>query len=92
MDQSPVVKMTMYKGAYYGAIAGLLPLGQYLLRLLYLNWKLAYLCLHSILLLDSLGLNNFILAAYTGFGLHLLTGTILGQQLKRLLPDGGESK
>ena len=73
MDRSPVVKMTMYKGAYYGAIAGLLPLGQYLLRLLYLNWLIYVYILFYYWI--ALGLNNFILAAYAGFGLHLLNNT-----------------
>jgi hypothetical protein len=40
----------------------------------------------------GLGLNNVIIAAYVGFGLHLLTGSALGEYLELLGSDGKKSR
>src|SRR5919199_5434174 len=72
-------KRPVMEGAKYGAIAGLIA-----------TWSISTAIAASELELDlpistfysiigvSLGSINFITAAYLGFGLHLITGTILG--------------
>jgi hypothetical protein len=74
-----VFKRPVMEGAKYGAIAGLIA-----------TWSISTAIAASELELDlpistfysiigvSLGSINFITAAYLGFGLHLITGTILG--------------
>lgn len=71
-----------YKGAVYGAFAGFIA-----------TWSISTAIAASEVVLGlqistfysimgiSLGLNNVINAAYMGFGLHLLTGTIIGAVL-----------
>jgi hypothetical protein len=71
-----------YKGAVYGAFAGFIA-----------TWSISTVIAASEVVLGlqistfysimgiSLGLNNVITAAYMGFGLHLLTGTIIGAVL-----------
>jgi hypothetical protein len=71
-----------YKGAVYGAFAGFIA-----------TWSISTAIAASEVVLGlqistfysimgiSLGLNNVITAAYMGFGLHLLTGTIIGAVL-----------
>ena len=71
-----------FKGAKYGALAGFIA-----------TWSISSAIAASELALHleigtfysiigiSLGLNNATMAAYLGFGLHLLTGTILGALL-----------
>ncbi len=71
-----------YKGAVYGAFAGFIA-----------TWSISTVIAASEVVLGlqistfysimgiSLGLNNVINAAYMGFGLHLLTGTIIGAVL-----------
>jgi hypothetical protein len=71
-----------YKGAVYGAFAGFI-----------VTWSISTVIAASEVVLGlqistfysimgiSLGLNNVITAAYMGFGLHLLTGTIIGAVL-----------
>ena len=71
-----------YKGAVYGALAGFIA-----------TWSISTAIAASEVVLGlqistfysimgiSLGLNNVITAAYMGFGLHLLTGTIIGAVL-----------
>jgi hypothetical protein len=77
-DSQVFVRPTM-EGAKYGAIAGLIA-----------TWSISTAIAASELELGlpistfyavmgiSLGSTNFVTAAYLGFGLHLLTGTILG--------------
>jgi hypothetical protein len=71
-----------YKGAVYGAFAGFIA-----------TWSISTAIAASEVVLGlqistfysimgiSLGLNNVITATYMGFGLHLLTGTIIGAVL-----------
>lgn len=71
-----------YKGAVYGAFAGFIA-----------TWSISTAIAASEVVLGlqistfysimgiSLGLNNVVTAAYMGFGLHLLTGTIIGAVL-----------
>lgn len=71
-----------YKGAVYGAFAGFIA-----------TWSISTAIAASEVVIGlqistfysimgiSLGLNNVVTAAYMGFGLHLLTGTIIGAVL-----------
>ena len=80
--QSKNELVVTFKGAKYGAFAGLIA-----------TWSLSSAIAASELVLGlqigtfysivgiSLGLNNVITAAVVGFGLHLLTGTALGALL-----------
>src|SRR5215203_2314566 len=78
-DNSQVFRRPMLEGAKYGSLAGLIA-----------TWSISTAIAASELELGlpistfyaiigmSLGSINFIAAAYLGFGLHILTGTILG--------------
>src|ERR671925_1430709 len=78
-DNSQLLRRPVLEGAKYGAIAGLIA-----------TWSISTAIAASELELGlpistfyaimgiSLGSIDFITAAYLGFGLHLLTGTILG--------------
>ena len=78
-NNSQVFRRPIIEGAKYGAIAGLIA-----------TWSISTAIAASELELGlpistfyaiigtSLGSNDFITAAYLGFGLHLVTGTILG--------------
>ena len=78
-ENSPVFRKRVMQGAKYGAIAGLIA-----------TWSISTAIAASELELGlpistfyavmgiSLGSMDFVTAAYLGFGLHLLTGTILG--------------
>jgi hypothetical protein len=78
-DNSQVFRRPIIEGAKYGAIAGLIA-----------TWSISTAIAASELELGlpistfyavmgiSLGSNDFVTAAYLGFGLHLVTGTILG--------------
>ena len=78
-NNSQVFRRPIIEGAKYGAIAGLIA-----------TWSISTAIAASELELGlpistfyavigiSLGSNDFIASAYLGFGLHLLTGTILG--------------
>src|ERR687893_46187 len=78
-NNSQVFRRPIIEGAKYGAIAGLIA-----------TWSISTAIAASELELDlpistfygvigiSLGSTDFVTAAYLGFGLHLLTGTIVG--------------
>jgi hypothetical protein len=78
-DNSQVFRRPIIEGAKYGAIAGLIA-----------TWSVSTAIAASELELGlpistfyavvgiSLGSTDFVIAAYLGFGLHLLTGTIVG--------------
>src|SRR5687768_8384906 len=78
-NNSQVFRRPIMEGAKYGAIAGLIA-----------TWSISAAIAASELELGlpistfyavmgiSLGSNDFVAAAYLGFGLHILTGTILG--------------
>ena len=70
--------MVMYKGAYYGAIAGFIATWSIstTIAVSELEIGLPMTTCYSVIGI-ALGLNNFTLAAYAGFGLHILTGTLL---------------
>jgi hypothetical protein len=74
--------MVTFKGIKYGAFAGFIATWSIssLIAIIELLVGLKISTFYSIMGI-SLGLNNVATAAYTGFGLHLLTGTILGAVL-----------
>jgi hypothetical protein len=74
--------MVTFKGIKYGAFAGFIATWSIssLIALIELLVGLKISTFYSIMGI-SLGLNNVSTAAYAGFGLHLLTGTILGAVL-----------
>ena len=79
MSKTATEKLVMFKGAQYGAIAGFIA-----------TWSISTAIAASEIELGmqigtfytvlgiALGLNNAITSAYLTFGLHILTGTILG--------------
>jgi hypothetical protein len=71
-----------FKGIKYGAFAGFIATWSIssLIAIIELLVGLKISTFYSIMGI-SLGLNNVVTAAYAGFGLHLLTGTILGAVL-----------
>lgn len=75
----PTKRMVIYKAAKYGAIAGIIATWSISTAIAASEYEigLAISTFYSIIGI-ALGLNNIITAAYVGFGLHLLTGTILG--------------
>ena len=74
--------MVTFKGIKYGAFAGFIATWSIssLIAIIELLVGLKISTFYSIMGI-SLGLNNVATAAYAGFGLHLLTGTILGAVL-----------
>jgi hypothetical protein len=74
--------MVTFKGIKYGAFAGFIATWSIssLIAIIELLVGLKISTFYSIMGI-SLGLNNVVTAAYAGFGLHLLTGTILGAVL-----------
>ena len=74
--------MVTFKGIKYGAFAGFIATWSIssLIAIIELLVGLKISTFYSIMGI-SLGLNNVSTAAYAGFGLHLLTGTILGAVL-----------
>jgi hypothetical protein len=74
--------MVIFKGIKYGAFAGFIATWSIssLIAIIELLVGLKISTFYSIMGI-SLGLNNVATAAYAGFGLHLLTGTILGAVL-----------
>ena len=74
--------MVTFKGIKYGAFAGFIATWSVssLIAIIELSLGLKISTFYSIMGI-SLGLNNVSTAAYAGFGLHLLTGTILGAVL-----------
>jgi hypothetical protein len=74
--------MVTFKGIKYGAFAGFIATWSIssLIAIIELLVGLKISTFYSIMGI-SLGLNNVVTAAYVGFGLHLLTGTILGAVL-----------
>jgi hypothetical protein len=74
--------MVTFKGIKYGAFAGFIATWSIssLIAIIELLVGLNISTFYSIMGI-SLGLNNVATAAYAGFGLHLLTGTILGAVL-----------
>ena len=74
--------MVTFKGIKYGAFAGFIATWSIssLIAIIELLVGLKISTFYSIMGI-SLGLNNVTTAAYAGFGLHLLTGTILGAVL-----------
>jgi hypothetical protein len=74
--------MVTFKGIKYGAFAGFIATWSIssLIAIIELLVGLKISTFYSIMGI-SLGLNNVATAAYGGFGLHLLTGTILGAAL-----------
>jgi hypothetical protein len=79
MSKTATEKLVIYKGAQYGALAGFIA-----------TWSISTAIAASEIELGmqigtfytvlgiALGLNNAITSAYLTFGLHILTGTILG--------------
>jgi hypothetical protein len=74
--------MVTFKGIKYGAFAGFIATWSIssLIAIIELLVGLKISTFYSIMGI-SLGLNNVVTAAYAGFGLHLLAGTILGAVL-----------
>ena len=74
--------MVIFKGIKYGAFAGFIATWSIssLIAIIELLVGLKISTFYSIMGI-SLGLNNVATAAFAGFGLHLLTGTILGAVL-----------
>ena len=74
--------MVTLKGIKYGAFAGFIATWSIssLIAIIELSLGLKISTFYSIMGI-SLGLNNVSTAAYAGFGLHLLTGTIIGAVL-----------
>ena len=74
--------MVIFKGIKYGAFAGFIATWSIssLIAIIELLVGLKISTFYSIMGI-SLGVNNVATAAYAGFGLHLLTGTILGAVL-----------
>ena len=74
--------MVTFKGIKYGAFAGFIATWSIssLIAIIELLVGLKISTFYSIMGI-SLGLNNVVTAAYASFGLHLLTGTILGAVL-----------
>jgi len=76
----PTKRMVIYKATQYGAIAGIIATWSISTAIAASEYEigLPISTFYSIIGI-ALGLNNNIVAAaYVGFGLHLLTGTILG--------------
>ena len=73
-------KRVTYTGILYGAIAGLIASWSISTAIavveVIIGWRMS--TFYSILGLSSGLTDNFATAAYLGFGLHILTGTILG--------------
>ena len=72
-------QLARYKGVKYGAIAGMIATWSISTAIAASEVELGLpiSTFYSILGL-SLGIDDFVFAAYVGFGLHILTGTILG--------------
>src|SRR5215211_1875187 len=78
-DNSQVFRRPMLEGAKYGAIAGLIATWSISTAIAAseLELGLPISTFYSIMGI-SLGSIDFVTAAYIGFGLHIITGTILG--------------
>src|SRR5919202_595363 len=74
-----LARMIMYKGAKYGAIAGLIATWSIYTAIAAseLELGLPISTFYSIMGI-ALGSDNAVTAAYLGFGLHLITGALLG--------------
>jgi hypothetical protein len=76
----PIKRMVIYKATQYGAIAGIIATWSISTAIAASEYEigLPISTFYSIIGI-ALGFNdNIVAAAYSGFGLHLLTGTILG--------------
>ncbi|MCI0561882.1 MAG: hypothetical protein MN733_25630 [Nitrososphaera sp.] len=72
-------QLAIYKGVQYGSVAGILATWSIstLIAASELELGLPMSTFYSIMGM-SLGVDDFVAAAYVGFGLHMLTGTLIG--------------
>ena len=86
-------KRVTYTGILYGAIAGLIASWSISTAIavveVIIGWRMS--TFYSILGLSSGLTDNFATAAYLGFGLHILTGTILGAGVGFIITKWKES-
>jgi hypothetical protein len=79
MAKSVIEKMVIYEGVKFGAIAGFIATWSISTAIAASEWELGLPIgtFYSIMGI-SLGFSNAVISAYVSFGLHILTGSILG--------------